>query len=84
MHFVDGPYAQRYIADVKKNKPAYIIISDWYEYITKTDVDPMYEFEQLRNYVEANYILRATGPGFELLEHKDRVAQKGAPFHSPL
>ncbi len=55
MHFFPSPVADKYLEDVKKKKPAFIIISNWYPRISDPPNEPLYEFKGLLDYIKQNY-----------------------------
>jgi hypothetical protein len=77
LHFIPGPIADEYLADVKKMKPSHVIISKWYQQVTRSDVEPLFEFSALADYLKDNYYVHGMSPNFMILERTDLRSRNG-------
>jgi hypothetical protein len=71
MHFRPGPLADEYIRDVRRKRPSYIVVSDWYQAITGTAVDPLWEFDQLALYMKKHYRREGKYDRYVIYRRKD-------------
>lgn len=69
IHFVPGPLSDQYVKDVKAKRPAFVIISQWFPFISRNE--PLLEFKELLAYLESRYVVLADMKGFRILRRKD-------------
>ena len=62
IHFVPSPVADQYLHDVATKKPAFIIVCNWYPWISRSKTDPLFEFKGLFDFIRENYVLDSRGP----------------------
>jgi len=69
IHFVPSQIADQYLRDVKAKRPAFVVISNWYPFISRTE--PLLEFAGLVAFLKEDYIIQGDLQGFRILRRKD-------------
>ncbi|HEY5959668.1 MAG TPA: hypothetical protein VIV60_24100, partial [Polyangiaceae bacterium] len=69
-----GPFADRYLRDLERHRPALVVVSDYYRGL---GADPLDEWRAAKQILSDNYVVYETHGGFQALLRRDFMTQTG-------